>query len=673
MNPTNIFINSQNAQPQLKKPEEIETFLHPLQVETKIITPISEHNTNFPFKVTQDEKNSNIPNNFLLLNNDKGGKNSNKNLNIIKPKFVTKTIATNENQKIKIVEEAPNLNLSLSLSGSAFQPQIIKENIENKEFRTKVNNKIYNLILDNKNNLFKLEIHQINDNIYLLKYFYENSFSLQELKLLNKFFCLFDNIPDMMKELEKWLKQNQYTVFEDTENKIAKIQIKVPILQLYENVELTLNQKTYSKENLFEILCKNVANISKDYEFRINKLEKENKFLIVNLFNLMNCMNPLNMNYPMNQRENIRNLNNLNLNQNNNLNRVYKNNNINNMNMNKNNVLIKKSHINSNMNKNIIPNMTTKNLNLNLNLNEHNKENIIYYEEQDQDQEMSNEYNSIEENNNNIFHTRKDRIRLISRKRGRGRKTSYSSNKNNSLTINKNNSNENLDSSNNNSNNNINNNNNNKNSFELNYYVLKDIKAKKINKVKGLFDIIHGPDELYMIIYKILYKYYKYKKNSNIINFESKLNFALLNLFDSSIHGDSAAVFHNLCDYKYNTISVIETISGHRFGGYTSECFESPSEYFDKKDDLSFVFSLDKMRIYDVIKGKYAISCDKNYGPYFRDDHICIVDGFLTNESGTCIKGKGFNTLKNYELNSGKKYFTVKRLQVFQIKIKRIK
>ena len=126
MNPTNIFINSQNVQPFSKKPEESDSFLHPLQVETKIISPIPEHSANFPFKVIQDEKNSHIPNNFLLLNNDKGGKNSNKNLNIIKPKFVTKTIATNENQKIKIAEETPSLNLSLNLSSSAFQPQIIK-------------------------------------------------------------------------------------------------------------------------------------------------------------------------------------------------------------------------------------------------------------------------------------------------------------------------------------------------------------------------------------------------------------------------------------------------------------------------------------------------------------------------------------------------------------------
>lgn len=79
------------------------------------------------------------------------------------------------------------------------------------------------------------------------------------------------------------------------------------------------------------------------------------------------------------------------------------------------------------------------------------------------------------------------------------------------------------------------------------------------------------------------------------------------------------------------------------------------------------------MRIYDVIKGKYAISCDKKYGPYFRDDQICVVDEFFSNESGTCIKGKGFNTTKNYELNFGKKYFKIKRLQVFQVKIKKIR
>jgi hypothetical protein len=292
--------------------------------------------------------------------------------------------------------------------------------------------------------------------------------------------------------------------------------------------------------------------------------------------------------------------------------------------------------------------------------NDNNKENINNYEFEDCN-EVSNEIS----NTDNFFDDKEIIGKKLNRKRRGRRKSSNSnsSNKNNSLPLvktmdvtnnNANNLNTNLDSA-----------------INDNYYFLRDIKSKKI-KCKGLFEIIHSTDELYLIVNKILYKLNKYKKHFNIPNYDNKLQFSIVILFDSSFNGDSASEFHERCDGKFNTISLIETTSGHRFGGYTSECFESPNEYFDKKDNLSFVFSLDKMKIYDVIKGKYAISCDKNYGPYFRDDHICIVDEFFTKESGTCIKGKGFNTTKNYELNSGKKYFTIKRLQVFQIKVKKI-
>ena len=654
MNQTNIFQNSHNLQNIPKQPPENTTFLVQNPQVPKIISSIPEHGLNFPFKVIQKEKEPNIPNNFLFLNNEKGAKSSSKNINIIKPKFVTKTIA-NEVTKMKSIEEAPSLNLSLNLSSSAFQPQIIKDN---KEFRTKVNNKIFNLILDNKNDIFKLELHQIVEDVCLLKFFYENSFSLADLKLLNKFFCLFDNVADMMKELEKWLSQNQYTVLEDLDNKIAKIQVKVPILQLYENVELTLTQKAYSKENLFEILSKKVAIISKDNETRISKLEKENKFLLINLFHLTNSLNPMNMNYPMNQRENIRNINNinnLNENQNSNINRIINKGSNNNLKM-KNNSYYNNKHSNFIIKKDKYS---------------ENDENNVNYEDLN---ENSNESNSNEDDN--YFNSEKNKNNILNKKRGRGPKISSSSMKSNSgLIIKNNNSNNSSKEIEDINNENINSNSNNviKNNLELNYYVLRDIKSKKINKVKGLYEIFQTPDELYMIVNKILYKFYKYKRNGNMTNYENKLSFCLINLFDSDINGDSAYAFHNNCDCKFSTISLIETSSGHRFGGYCYECFESPKEYFDKKDDLSFVFSLDKKKTYDVIRGKYAISCDKNYGPYFRDDHICIVDEFFTKESGTCIKGKGFCTSKNYELNSGKKYFTVKRLQVFQIKIKRIK
>ena len=627
MSQNNISSNPKNFQI-LKKPllEPNSSFV-PNPSENKNIFPNHDHPQSYPFKVVQKEKDSN----FFILNSEKNSKNSAKNINIIKPKFIIKTIPTN-NKKIKYSEETPSLNLSLNLSSSAFQPQIIKEK-ENKEFITKVNNKIFNLIVDTKNNVFKIELHQIIDNVFLLKYFYGNNYTLPELKLINKFFCLFDNVSDMKKELEKWLSTNRYTVTEDLDNKIAKVQMKVPILQNIEDIELKLNQKNYTNENLFEILCKKVAVTAKEYEQRINKLELDNKYLFGQFLHLLNITNTMNMNYSMNNRDNNfrKNVNNNTMNSSiNNMNRNYLFNNIN-----------KKKSTSLTKNKN-------KNIN---NKYDENKENNIINEEPN---ELSHNSNSVSENDKNS---------ILNKKRPRPRKNSYSSNKNNSPSSNKNNNNDLISET----------NSNNENADNMNYYELRDIKAKKINRIKGLYEIIHTPDELYMIINKILYKYNKYKKNSTISNYQNYLQFCILNLFDSSSNGDSAFTFHNLCDYKKNTISLVETTSGHRFGGYTSECFESPNLYFDKKDNLSFVFSLDKMRIYDVIKGKYAISCDKNYGPYFRDDQICVVDEFFSNESGTCIKGKGFNTTKNYELNFGKKYFKIKRLQVFQVKIKKIR
>ena len=598
-----------------------------LSLGNKDLPPNQEHNMNSLFKVVQEEKEPPSSNNLLFINNDKNSsKSQSKNINIIKPKFVTRQYKIeNENLKLKSNEESTslNLNLSLNLSSSAFQPQIIKKD---KEFRVKINNKMYNLMLDIKNDMLKIKLYEINENIYLLKYFYENSFSMNDLKQLHKFFYLFDNISDTLKELEKLLSKNKYNILEDLENKKAKIQIKVILLDREENIEFSLLQKVYTKDNLFEILCKKVSTISNDYGQRLMVLERDNQFLLMSYFRLMNTINPMNMNYPINQREN----------NNNKINNSFNNG----MNINKKISLVKK-----------ITNDENK-------YNDNNKENINNYDFEDYN-DASNDIS-----NTDNFYDEKEISdnKKLGRKRRRRRKSSYSnsSNKNNSLPVNvikaADAPNNNLDFSN-----------------SDNYYFLRDLKSKKLIKCKGLYEIIHTSEELFLIVNKILYKLYKNKKNYNISNYENKLQFSIILLFDSSLNGDSAFEFHKRCDLICNTISIIETTSGHRFGGYTSECFESPNEYFDKKDNLSFVFSLDKMKIYDVIKGKYAISCDKNYGPYFRDDHICIVDEFLTKESGTCIKGKGFNTTKNYELNSGKKYFVIKRLQVFEIKIRNIK
>jgi hypothetical protein len=622
MNQKNPSQNSQNIPIMNSKPMEKGSIFDTMPIENKNSSLAQEHTNNSLFKVVQENKETYPSNNILYLNTDKSNnKNNSKNINIIKPKFVTKTMHNDDNSiKLKLLEENPSLNLNLS--SSAFQPQIIQKD---KEFRVKVKDKIFNLSLDVKSENLKIKLYEINENIYSLKYFYENNFSMNDLKQLHNFFYLFDNVSDTMKELEKLLIKYKYNIFEDLENKKAKIHIKFILLEKEYNVEFPLFQKTYTRDSLFEILCKKVATISDEYGKKISFLEDKTNYLLMNFYRIMNTLNPLNMNYQMNQRGE------------NNINKI--NNSFNNK-------------ININKNISVIKNSSN---------NENNKENNNNYEFE----EFNDASNDISNTDNLDDEKELSENKMLNNKRKR--KSSFNSNnKSNYIQPNKNN-----DTTNNITN--ITNFNNNESLNSDNYYFLRDIKSKKLIKCKGLFEIIHSPDELHMIVNKILYKLSKYKKSYMTSNYENKLQFSIHNLFDSSFDGDSAYDFHSKCDFKYNTISVIETTGGRRFGGYTSECFESPNEYFDKKDNLSFVFSFDKMRIYEVIKGKYAISCDKNYGPYFRDDHICIVDEFLSKESGTCIKGKGFNTTKNYELNSGKKYFTIKRLQVFQIKIKNLK
>lgn len=80
----------QNCQIINKKPSENNSILDSNPKKNKDIVSNQEHNFNSLFKVVQEEKDSHSQNNLLFINNDKNNKSSSKNINIIKPKFVTK-------------------------------------------------------------------------------------------------------------------------------------------------------------------------------------------------------------------------------------------------------------------------------------------------------------------------------------------------------------------------------------------------------------------------------------------------------------------------------------------------------------------------------------------------------------------------------------------------------
>jgi hypothetical protein len=166
--------------------------------------------------------------------------------------------------------------------------------------------------------------------------------------------------------------------------------------------------------------------------------------------------------------------------------------------------------------------------------------------------------------------------------------------------------------------------------------------------VKG--EIIHNTDELELLTRKIN------KKNQ-------KLTLTLL--YKASADSDKASVFHEKCDEAKGSLVLVETDKGKRFGGYTS-CSWS-GDCIDKKDENAFVFSLDKMEIYDNIPGEDAIGCYPKFGPIFLGCQIRIYDNAFTKGGTTFEKGLNFNTEEDFELTGGDRIFNVKDIEVYEV------
>ena len=88
-------------------------------------------------------------------------------------------------------------------------------------------------------------------------------------------------------------------------------------------------------------------------------------------------------------------------------------------------------------------------------------------------------------------------------------------------------------------------------------------------------------------------------------------------LYRATRDGDKAIKFHKYCDGICPLVVLVKTRKEIRFGGFTETYFESTKEFRGKRDDKAFIFSLDKLKKYDIEKGQNAILCFKNYGPVF--------------------------------------------------------
>jgi len=142
-------------------------------------------------------------------------------------------------------------------------------------------------------------------------------------------------------------------------------------------------------------------------------------------------------------------------------------------------------------------------------------------------------------------------------------------------------------------------------------------------------------------------------------------------IYRASRDGDDPMDYYNKCNGAKNTLCVIKTKQNYKFGGYTETIMDF-SKGSDVKDPESFVFSLDKLKIYENMrKDSYAIDHCKGWGPIFRGDAFAVCDkkffSFDNHIVGTKSQSNFGDMGQDYELNHGEKYFSIKELEVFRI------
>ena len=143
-------------------------------------------------------------------------------------------------------------------------------------------------------------------------------------------------------------------------------------------------------------------------------------------------------------------------------------------------------------------------------------------------------------------------------------------------------------------------------------------------------------------------------------------------IYRATEDGPTAKNFHESCDNAAKTLTVIKTLKGWIFGGYTEVKWEMYDNRCEKKNDYnSFVFSLNLKKLYFPKKNSYSIYCDKKKGPTFIG-MFCVNEKILDMKSEINPFGLQcyVNEDEDYEINGGSREFEIEELEVFEVLIK---
>ena len=110
------------------------------------------------------------------------------------------------------------------------------------------------------------------------------------------------------------------------------------------------------------------------------------------------------------------------------------------------------------------------------------------------------------------------------------------------------------------------------------------------------------------------------KELGDLLKFSIDCKWSLL--YRGSRDGFKAADFHEKCDGKANTLTIVKSSSGNIFGGYTTCEWDQSGSY--KSGQADFIFSFrnkfnQRIKINKALPNLDSIYCSPSFGPIFGD------------------------------------------------------
>ena len=155
------------------------------------------------------------------------------------------------------------------------------------------------------------------------------------------------------------------------------------------------------------------------------------------------------------------------------------------------------------------------------------------------------------------------------------------------------------------------------------------------------------------------FRYLNLKIRTDII-FNYDINYSLEN--ESNIIDE----FYEKSKNKKNLIFLIKTKNDKTFGGFSELGFDRNNSIIFDDNYSFFVFSIDKMKIYDFVEdNENCVFGYSNKLPEFKNQLFFEDNNLKVGYTGN--KKSGFLMNKDYELNDGNKMFYINQIQVISL------